>query len=457
MRTTTVARGVDIESRAASMRESYRTHAVAKPLVAWGIVNVLIAIVQMFMISIGPHIGIDAFSMIKYFMLSIAAWIAVAIATRAATLRLPAGILFLLATQVWLTISTVMAQSQMGRALEFSPPDYSLVTFALAFLQGALLAQIAPELRKRVFIGLVILCALSAGVAVLQFLDFGPALDLGNLLVGQDDIQNWAGQGGVRAVGIWPGVVLPVHFNLIAIGIVCAALFYRKLKRWEITLVIALACVMFMSQVRHTTVLIALVMVPIIVLFIRRHKYGALPYVMAGMAALVLMIAVGADRFQYLFSGDTSTFDYRQDVLWPKAQNIYENSPWFGIGVEPAFAGFPSIETGRWSDARIMDNGYLVALSYGGLPALTFLVLSVCASVVGALALVLRPAVDRWQRGFSLATLIIALAFGYGMYFMNMITNASLGIPFFLLAGMGLPSFIPGKKRLVKPRSLVNA
>lgn len=457
MRTAPLTRGLDVESQSQHMRESLREQAIAKPLAAWGVVNVALTVVQMFMNSLGSSIGLDVFSLNKYFMLNVAAWIAVAIATRSATLRLPAGILLLLGVQVWFTFSTVVSQTSMGRQVAFSPPDYSLVTFVLAFLQGALLVQIAPKLRRGVFIGLAALCAVSAVVAVMQFLNVGPAIELANRMVGQEDITNWAGQGGVRAVGIWPGVILPVHYNLIAIGIMCAALFYRKLKPWEIALVIGLAAVMFMSQVRNATVLIALVMLPLIALFIRRHKEAAVPYVVAGVLVMLAMVTTGGDRFQYLFSGDTSTFDYRRDVLWPQAKTIYETRPWTGIGVEPTFAGFFSPEVGRYSDGRIMDNGYFVALTYGGLPALSLLVLSVVASIIGAIALVLRPAVDRWQRGFALGTLVIALAFGYGMFFGNMITNASLGMPYFLLAGMGLPSFVPGRKKLVKPRRLVNA
>jgi O-antigen ligase len=422
------------------MRAALHERAVAKPLVAWGIGNVILTLLQMFLAPIGPLIGINIGDLNKYFMFSFGAWIAVVLLKKAAPLRIPIAMVFLILVQVWFTVSTFMAQIQMGRHMEFIAPDYSLVTFLLAFIQGAMLVQMAPELRKTMAKGLIALCLISAFVAMLQFLNVGPAIAFANIMVGLEDITNWAGQGGVRAVGVFPGVILPVHYNLIVIGIVAAALFYRKLNAAEITLIVVLIGVMLMSQVRNATVLIALVLLPLIVLFVKRHRYAALPYVVAGVVVLIVMIFFGGDRFQYLFSGDTSTFDYRREVLWPQAYNIVEQRPWFGIGVEPAMAGFQIISADRWTDAIIMDNGYLVTMSFGGIPALTFLIIAVVAAILGAGRLVLRKTEDRWEKGYAVAALVVALAFGYGMLFGNMITNISLGMFYFIVAGMGMPT-----------------
>jgi O-antigen ligase len=283
----------------------------------------------------------------------------------------------------------------------------------------------------------------------LQFANVGPAIALANILIGYTDITNWAGQGGVRAIGIFPGAILPVHYNLIVIGIIGAALFYRKLKSREITLIVILIGVMLMSQVRNATVLIALTLLPLIVLFVKKHRYQALPYVVAGVIVLLLMIIFGGDRFQYLFSGDTSTFDYRREVLWPQAFNILENRPWFGIGVEPALAGFPVVSSDRWSDAIILDNGYLVAVAFGGIPALTLLIMAAVFGLIGSIRLVARKTDDPMEKGWAYAQFVIALAFGYGMLFGNMITNISLGLFYFIMAGMAMPKIEPARGKLV--------
>ena len=234
-------------------------------------------------------------------------------------------------------------------------------------------------------------------------------------------------------------------FNLMAIGIVCGALLFRKLSRLEIGIVVLLSCVMLMSQVRNATVLMALVMLPLIVIFVRRHKVGAFPYIVLAAIAFTVMIVAGGDRFQYLFSGDLSTFDYRRDVLWPQAWSIYEQRPWFGVGVEPAFAGLAFV-SGRWSSGFLLDNGYLVALSFGGLPALVFLVLAVLSGVVVSVSLLVKGTHDRWEAGYALTAVIIALIFGYSMFFGNMITNVSMNMFYFIVAGMAMPTVVARSK-----------
>jgi hypothetical protein len=431
------------------IHQSLHTVAAAKPMVAWGVGNVVLALVQMFIAPFGWYVGIDIGNLNKFFMLSFGAWIAIALLRKLAPLTIPASIIALIGVQVWFTVSTVVAQLEMGRHFEFIAPDYSLVTFVLAFIQGAMLVQIAPDIRRIFAKSLLVLVLVSACVALLQFANVGPAIALANILIGYTDITNWAGQGGVRAIGIFPGAILPVHYNLIVIGIIGAALFYRKLKSREITLIVILIGVMLMSQVRNATVLIALTLLPLIVLFVKKHRYQALPYVVAGVIVLLLMIIFGGDRFQYLFSGDTSTFDYRREVLWPQAFNILENRPWFGIGVEPALAGFPVVSSDRWSDAIILDNGYLVAVAFGGIPALTLLIMAAVFGLIGSIRLVARKTDDPMEKGWAYAQFVIALAFGYGMLFGNMITNISLGLFYFIMAGMAMPKIEPARGKLV--------
>ena len=419
---------------------AHHEQAVTKPLIAWGLINIFVVLLQMFIAPLGFSVGVNIGNLNKYFMFSLALWIGIVLLRRVAPLRVPAAMVFLVIVQVWFTVSTIVAQLQLGWHIEFITTDYSLVTFFLCFLQGSMLVAFAPWTRRLMARVLVGVCVTSAFVALLQFLDVPPAIELGNRLVGFEDITNWAGQGGVRAVGIFPSVALPVKYNLMAIGIICGALIYRKLRNVEIALVVLLTGVMLMSQVRNATVLMALVMLPLIVLFVRRHKIAALPYIVAAVILLLVMILAGGDRFAYLFSGDTSTFDFRQDVLWPQAWSIYERRPWFGVGVDPAFAGFDTFSSGRWSDGLVLDNGYLVTMAFGGLPALAFMILALISGFTGSLVVLCKKAKDRWESGYAIMGAIIALIFAYGMIFGNMITNVSLGMFYFIMAGMAMPT-----------------
>ncbi|MCH7945131.1 MAG: O-antigen ligase family protein [Armatimonadetes bacterium] len=431
-------------SEAAQRMRKARMQINEKALVAWGLGNIAIVFVQMFVAPFGLQIGINIGNLNKYFMFSLGAWIAIAMARKVAPLRLPGAMIGLVLVQLWFTVSSMVAQVELGRGLELSAPDYSLVSFLLCFLQASMLVSFFPDVRvllKRVIVGL---CVVSAFVAVLQFLNFGPAIALLNTMVGFGGEGGWAGQGSIRAMGIFPGVGLQVTYSLIAVGLIASALYKRKLLPIEIVLVIVLTGMMLMAQVRNALAIVAVVMVPLTVLFVKRHRQGAMPYVVAGVLALLLLVFGGTGRFDYMLSGDTSTLDYRYDVLWPQAMTIFEQRPWFGIGVEPAFAGAETFVKDRWSDGILIDNGYLVALAYGGLPAFVFMVVAVLLGAFGSLRLLVRRGAAPIERGFAIGACIVVLLFGYGMYFGNQFTNISIGMLYFIIAGVALPSVRPG-------------
>ncbi|HXH61267.1 MAG TPA: O-antigen ligase family protein [Fimbriimonadaceae bacterium] len=427
------------EELAARVRGSQST-LMERALIGWGVVNIVLILMQMFVSPFGAGVGVNIGNLNKYFMFSLAAWVMVALLRKAAPLRVPGAMVFVVLVQVWFTVSTIVAQLQLGRSREFMSADYVLVTYLLCFVNAAMMVYMEPRLRiwlKRAVVGL---CLVSSFFAVLQFLNFGPAIAVANVMVGVGDISNWGGQGGVRAMGLFPGVGTQVTYNLIAIALIASALFQRKLKFVEIAVIVVLTGTILMTQVRNSLPMVALVLLPLIVLFVRRHKVQSIPYVVAGLVALAVLLMVGGDRFNYMFSGDTSTFDYRQDVLWPQARSIYQQRPWFGIGVEPAFTGADTLTRDRWSDGIIMDNGYLVTLAFGGLPALSFMVLAIVAGALGSLRLIVNRSFGAMERGFALVAGVIVLHFGYEMYFGNMFTNVSLAMFYFILAGAALPS-----------------
>lgn len=428
------------------MSPSARLHSAQRALseramTAWGLLNIGIIFISMFLASpVGAMIGIHVGNLNKYFMFSIAGWIMVALLRNLAPLRLPGALILMILVQIWFTVSSVVSQIQLSRSLEFSAPDYSLMSFLLCFIQGSMLVYFAPQIRvllKRLIVGV---CLLSAFVAILQFMNFGPAIAYASLIIPSQDITNWAGQGGIRAVGIFSGLVFQTSYSLIAIGLIASSLCSRKLTVLEIGAIVLLTGTMFMAQMRSLLPMIAVVLIPLIVFFVRKHRISSMPYVVLGTIALAVLIWKGGDRFDYMFSGDRSTFNWRTDVLWPQAWSIFAERPWFGVGVEPAFAGFTTLVTGRWSSGYIMDNGYLVALAFGGLPALTLLILSLLAGLYSSIKLLRRRNVSSIEQGFAIVSVTVVLMFGFGMFFHNMFMNMSMSLLYFILIGLALPS-----------------
>ena len=151
---------------AVAMSPSARLHAAQRALseramTAWGIANVFIILAQMFFVPAANSFGVESGSLNKFFMFSIAGWIVVVLLRRAAPLRVPAPMIFLVLVQIWFTVSTMVAQVQLGSSHEFIVTDYSLIAFFLCFLQGAMLAYFVPWIRKLVAKVLVGICSSS--------------------------------------------------------------------------------------------------------------------------------------------------------------------------------------------------------------------------------------------------------------------------------------------------------
>lgn len=409
-----------------------------RQLAAWGLFNTLIIFWQLFL---APNITIIRMpDMPKFILGSVILFITVTLFKAYAPLRIPIFLFFVLGMQIWIIISTFAAQGELGRAWGFNQTDYAILAVILCFLQSALLSWFAPWTRVWMKWMVVGICVISGIVASLQWVGFGPAIQYANRMIAFEQIEDWGGRGGIRAVGIFPGIGLVGPYILMSIGLICGALFYRKLKWFEITICAFLIGVFLMVQVRNMLVPLALFLLPMAVLFTWRHRAAAVPYISLSILALMALILRGGERFAYMFSGDLSTFNYRQEVLWPQALSIYERRPWFGIGADPAFAGYRVIDDGFWSSGLVMDNGYLVALAYGGLPAVLLASLALIFALGGSIRNAVKHKQDEFQSGFALAAIAISLSFAWGMAFGNMWTNISYAMFFFVAAGLALPS-----------------
>ncbi len=425
-----------------------------KAIFAWGLLN-MVAIQSMWFLGLAQQINPGNF--MKYISFSIAGFLAVAYTRYRVPPSVPAGLKLIGFLQIWFTFCTIYATIVLMRTSDFGSADYSLVTFILAFLQGAALTYLFPDLRKKILIYLYVLGGASFIMGLLQMAHFGPAISYGNAVIGFEQIDDWGGKGGVRAPGLFPSIGVTVVFNLLIASLIGATALVRKLKGYEMALLAAAFLSLVFVQVRSAAPQILAVYAFVTYALAKRYGSRALLLSLLCLGGIVLIVASFPEKFAYTLStlSDQTTLDYRTDVLWPQAIHIYEQHPFTGIGVEPAFAGYETLET-RYVRENILDSGWMVALAYGGLPGVCLLGLTCLAGLVGSCMAVRFKSnyEDDTHRIFGIAGIFVVLSLALSLAVGNTFTNVSIGMPYFMLLGCMTPRVF---KKLQKVRALRTA
>lgn len=413
--------------------------AQSKALYYWGLFNCFVWLIQLpihLLVGLGPYY--------KFHLFNMAIWIAACLITRRATIRIPFAIASLVLLHIWFVICTIIAQVELARSTDFNNADYPIVGYFLAFLQGSMLAYFMPESRKVMLRFFVAFAVISSLVAFAQFLKFGPAISLGNRMVGWQAIDDWGGRGGVRSVGLFGSIGLIVYFHMAAATLMISALHFRKLAWWEFVVIGMLVLSSLMSQTRNAYPIIAIVLLYGAVLLFKRYQKLGIPITLAGLLVLILFFVAGGRQLTYLgmtFEEEgLSTWDFRKDVLWPQAWAVADERPWTGVGVESLYAGLTRLlGRDRFVWAGQMDNGYLIALAYGGFPGLVLLVFTVFVALVTSIRHFSRN-LEPLTKAYAACTVVIVLFHASGMMFGNMITNLYDTVFLYVLVGMALPS-----------------
>jgi hypothetical protein len=372
-------------------------------------------------------------------------WIPLAIGSQRVPLRLPAPIAFLLLLQIWTFVCAIYAQFSVGQYLVVTRLTGFYLLYVLGFVQGGCLVWFFPECRKLViwtFIGMV---GLSSVVAYLQFLRFGPAIELSRHY-NPMPIDNWGGRGGVRAFGLYGQLHHATIACLTAATLIAGNLLHRSLKRWELALTMFFLGAALMAQSRTVYLAIGVFVVLIAALYVRREREKAFFPMLFFALLLVAMFVVFYDRFAYLFS----TFDfqrdaslvYRQERGWVQAMRIYEIAPWTGIGP----SGLLAVGTGdigyqsKFFTGANLDNGYLMILAFSGLPGLALWLLFGATALVGVVRLAWSRSASEIQRVLALAVALSFSAVGLTMLMGNVISNVPPNLLVTFLAGIALSS-----------------
>ena len=418
--------------------------AALRSLYVWGGMSLLGVIFFLFGGAIGSF---DSGNYLKYLLVDIVLFLGVALGVFRVPIRVPAAMQVLILLQIWLTACTIYATITLARVSEFSVTDYSLVAGLLAYLLATVVARARPEVRGIAYKILLYATLASGLLSILQFVGFGPEIAVANRLIKNvESIENWGGTTGIRASGIWPSVGVTGFMNLAFVGAMAAAAMRRRLTRFEWALVGLATISVGLVQVRSFAPS-ALVIYGVFT-YVCARRYGPKAYAGAALflCLAVLVVARNPERFGYImstFQGGavaSATFDFRRDQLWPQALNIIERHPWTGIGVEPSFAGFGGGLEDRFVRINILDSGWMVALAFGGIPALLILAaLSMAGIASSCVALVRERFVDETHYVFGGFAAAAAITLVNQLFAGNTFTNGPILMFQLMLVGFGLP------------------
>lgn len=347
-------------------------------LAVWGMLNILLPL--LFAMTPGRS-SINSNAM-KFFILSIGVNLLLTHIRVKLPLRIPLPIVFLIALHVWLAVCQYHATFTLARPGEkFGVTDYLFFLYFLFFLQAAALSFYVPKARPIYFNILFIACIAHCGVALLQFVHFGPALTLASYY-NDNDLTNWGGLGGTRVVGLsgWPDQL--TDYALVGFSFAASALLFRKIKGREYVVAVAFLLVALMPQVRGLYPAVAVLIIWFIWLVAKRNNQDAFGYTVASVAAVGGLMFAAYEKLKYGLNGDTSSLSYRLETGWPQAFDILKVRPFFGIGPEPNFISLQTLEVDRFVKGYPLDNGYLVLGAWGGYPAMGIFIVGAIVTLV---------------------------------------------------------------------------
>lgn len=403
----------------------------------WGFINCFLLIFQQFGNAILQPLGAQ-----KLIYGSMVGWIITALWTKRATIRIPAAIAFILVIQVWFGICTMHAQAKLGMHVVFNGMDLLLAVYALIFVQSSCLVWFAPEARRSLGRVIIVICVLSPFFAFLQFAGFGPAQQLA-AIIRSAEIAFAIGSGDevIRAPGLHSNIGNAVVYSCAVAVAIVSVVQYRVIRWYELFAIGMLFLGSLLVQVRNQLALILIAGVWVLIALIKAYRSKGTLIGGLGVGAIMAFLLTRKDAFGYFFQQGTGTLDFRRDFLWPQAYNVLKYEPIFGIGVEPAFAGWSTqVFPNRWLTHSVIDNGFLLAAIFGGWPGMMLLVVTCAAALFGALRLLAAPHEDGWHLAFKRMLLMIVLFFITGMYWGTLWANPITMAVFFVMAGLAMPS-----------------
>lgn len=305
----------------------------------------------------------------KFLFVSLILCLLITLSRLRVPLRIAGGVIGLLAFQVWIFFCDFHAEVTLGKMSIFGPLDYTLMLYALYFIQSAVLVYYFPKARKYFIRLFLIIYSIAAIVAILQFFKVGPALAIGRYYNNVAELDNWNKKGGVRASGLfgWPHAMSLASAG--AFAILASKLRQGKANAWQSLICLLPIMVGLFAQFRTAYITLIACYVYYLFLLYRRNKVQAI-FLTAITAALATVVIVSlSDQFSYILSSQglsEGSLQYRLNVGWPQAFKIFNARPWVGIGFDPEMVFITSSTQSYFVSGAALDSGLLCILAWSG-------------------------------------------------------------------------------------------
>lgn len=391
-----------------------------------------------------PAVGIIA-DAIRYAMLSAVLCVLFGWWRLNSRVKMSAPVVMIIVLQLWLTFCSYLAGYQLGRANDFESSNYFLVMAVIFYLQGAVYGHFWPQLRRQILMVLLGMFLLSALVGVAQFLKIGPAMTLAGIYNNFGNIVNWGGVSSVRPIGLasWPEWL--TFQCLIGWAIIVSRIFRRPLKNWEFALATFFLLCSYMPQSRIMYLSVGLASITFAVMLFKYDRKRFPILAVSFLIAFSALFLLGRERLGYVLSTNLATDEtlrYRRETGWRQAYFIYEERPWVGMGPDNDLVWeVRRAERDKWAQGEFLDNGSLLLLSWGGLPALGIFYIFLFITIGSFLSLLRSRVASIERKQLAFVLLVGILAIWNNTILNNGFTNIWLNCVLAYIGGLAMPNY----------------
>ena len=324
-------------------------------------------------------------------------WVGMALPKLTRPLRFAFPFVILLLLQVWMVISMVCAQQFIPKPIATGMYLWYPLEFGMVYLVTLVLGTLQPSALRYTINWLLLFCAISAGVAILQALHFGPAIRIADFYVYRS-IEGWDKVAGVRASGLSTNPNVNLMSMLVAAGLIAYKTTRRNLRWYDYSMWGLFIVSSFFAQHRSSMPLVGLTFLVTLFILFQRRPIALVAVFVSSVLMLTLAATVFKHNFAYTFetawSSSAPQLKSRFDAE-DQAYEYFKLYPFTGVGPSPAPEALARPTSA--SDLQVENLYYAIMLTLG-VPGLVLLLALYGSALVLAVGHSLNRLVPRDTR-----------------------------------------------------------